>query len=347
VDLFFVLSGFLITGILLDSKDSPRYFRNFYMRRFLRIFPLYYGWLIFIFVLLPLCFPGRSSLQCPLRSQLPFWLYYSNLVDWFPALQMGKEVSLGHFWSLAIEEQFYLIWPLLLFFLDRRGVIAASIFIIVLALLTRVCLLSTGHPAQVYGFTLSRFDAIAMGALLAAALRSPRLFEIVHAATPGTLLIAAFVVAILIAVPRRSEIAPLVVVKYTAFAILFGSLLVYVLLREESLLGVACRSPVLRFFGKYSYGLYIFHGALGPWITHLAPRQPLIAVLHSDLAAMFVRMAILLAISTLAAFASYHLYEKHFLHLKRFFEYRSPPPVSGVPLQAAQEHHAALAAELR
>jgi peptidoglycan/LPS O-acetylase OafA/YrhL len=117
VDLFFVLSGFLITGILLDSKDAPNYFRNFYARRFLRLFPVYYLYLIFIALLLP-------AIHRAIHTHMPdfggnwwwFLLYSCNLKPDHAA----NDAYLGHFWSLAVEEQFYLVWPAVVLLLSRR-----------------------------------------------------------------------------------------------------------------------------------------------------------------------------------------------------------------------------------
>src|SRR5258706_13600578 len=123
VDLFFVLSGFLITGILYDAKGAPGGLRTFYARRVLRIFPLYYGTLVVLFVILPLLAPGPNpGLEKVAQQQGWLWLYFSN----FAAVFIGDHtfagglVQAGHFWSLAIEEQFYLVWPLVVLTL-RRG----------------------------------------------------------------------------------------------------------------------------------------------------------------------------------------------------------------------------------
>jgi len=119
VDLFFVLSGFLITGILYDSRESERYFRDFYTRRALRIFPLYYGFFVLVRILKPLLHLVYSPLFWS------NWLYVSNLVrPWWgnPTEIFWPQVTptpvvLGALWSLCVEEQFYLVWPLLVLLL--------------------------------------------------------------------------------------------------------------------------------------------------------------------------------------------------------------------------------------
>lgn len=114
VDLFFVLSGFLITGILLDTRQHPHYFRNFFARRTLRIFPLY-----FVALAILLQFDRQWVTELPARleaSQLWMWTYLSNI----PPSYGPTSVRFVHFWSLAVEEQFYLVWPLVVWFAGHR-----------------------------------------------------------------------------------------------------------------------------------------------------------------------------------------------------------------------------------
>ena len=114
VDLFFVLSGFLITGILVDTNRSDSYFKNFYVRRCLRIWPLYYSLLFFMFVIVR--FLSRSQFQIVLQTSSPWWAFPLYLQNFLLPISTNAAGPLGVTWSLAIEEQFYLIWPLLLRF---------------------------------------------------------------------------------------------------------------------------------------------------------------------------------------------------------------------------------------
>ena len=169
VDLFFVLSGFLITSILLDTKAQPHFFRNFYVRRTLRIFPLYYAILVATLVLPPLLWSGAadSKLFSVIAARAPwFWTYTANidiaLHDW--------EIAgvLGHFWSLAVEEQFYLLWPALVWFCPLNRLRHVCVGLIVVAVVTRTALWSA--DMSLAGFTLmpARADALAIGAWVAA-----------------------------------------------------------------------------------------------------------------------------------------------------------------------------------
>ena len=137
VDLFFVLSGFLITGILLDTKRQPGYFRNFYARRALRIFPLYFGVLFVAFFVLPIASPRIAAIFAEARDhQAWLWLYGTNILQ---ARNGGWPFGhFDHFWSLAVEEHFYLVWPLVIFFANYRATIAACIAVIVCAAATRL-----------------------------------------------------------------------------------------------------------------------------------------------------------------------------------------------------------------
>ncbi|MGC1670751.1 MAG: acyltransferase, partial [Candidatus Acidiferrales bacterium] len=114
VDLFFVLSGLLITGILLDTKQSQGYFKNFYVRRCLRIWPLYYSLIFFMFVVVR--FLNRSEFHNVLRTSSPWWAFPLFLQNFLLPVSTDAAGPLGVTWSLAIEEQFYLIWPLIVRF---------------------------------------------------------------------------------------------------------------------------------------------------------------------------------------------------------------------------------------
>jgi len=141
VDLFFVLSGFLITGILYDTAHKPNRVKNFYARRSLRIFPLYYGVLLLFLLLTP-------TLQLHWKpGHLLYFFYLSNMMPLFtPGLASpGPKMMVGHFWSLAVEEQFYLVWPFIVWYVrDRRKLLQVSIAIMVAALIFRMILVCRG-----------------------------------------------------------------------------------------------------------------------------------------------------------------------------------------------------------
>jgi len=174
VDLFFVLSGFLITGILLDTRASSNYFSSFYTRRFLRIFPLYWlSLLVYFHVALPFLqhftawsIPGSSR-------ELWYWFYLQN---WLAGTK-DVPVPLTHFWSLAIEEQFYICWPVVIYLVRRPLVPKVCVSLMLLSSGLRFACLCTGFLPSVdlYYFTPFRVEPLAAGALVAAIVRSPEL----------------------------------------------------------------------------------------------------------------------------------------------------------------------------
>ncbi len=163
VDLFFVLSGFLITGILLDTRESPNYFRSFYARRALRIFPLYY--LVLSGILVLAHFTSTLNYVLPVSHDRFFYFVYLN--NWWPFLRDTWHGNiLGHFWSLAVEEQFYLLWSLCVFAIARRHIRLAALCGIAGALVIRCALfLHGGTTRDVIENTFSRMDALLVGRL--------------------------------------------------------------------------------------------------------------------------------------------------------------------------------------
>src|SRR5262249_55951728 len=168
VDLFFVLSGFLITGILYDTKGQPGYYRTFYARRTVRIFPLYYGLLVASFLVRPWAGLGPPA---PEGYQGWFWLYLANVLR---VVHGGEACGrLEHFWSLAVEEHFYLIWPFVVRTLGRAALLRACVGVGVAALAFRAFAVAKGWPFAAYMLTPARVDTMAVGAWLALAARGP------------------------------------------------------------------------------------------------------------------------------------------------------------------------------
>lgn len=195
VDLFFVLSGFLITGILLDSRRTPAYFSTFYTRRIFRLLPLYYLYLLFLALLPAIHKIARISMP---DYKGNWWWYITYFCNWKPD-HAAPDPYLGHFWSLAVEEQFYLIWPAIVLITSRRRLTQICVLLIAFSLSLR-CLWSLEGVwwDTIYRLTVSRFDPLAMGALLAIGLRSDlwrtraiRLAPLVTAGGIGAFLVVA------------------------------------------------------------------------------------------------------------------------------------------------------------
>jgi peptidoglycan/LPS O-acetylase OafA/YrhL len=316
VDLFFVLSGFLITGILFDAKDRSLYFRTFYARRALRIFPLYYGFLFVTLVVLPKLVGATGPLFAEAQSQQAWlWSYGVNVLmgirdEWCPE-------SFVHFWSLSVEEHFYLLWPLIIFLCSRRQAIFVSLLAVVLSLFGRMAWLwSGGSPIAAETFTFFRMDGLGVGALLALWARGPRgLKPLTSSAIVGLGLCAAIMLAVAALGNQRS-----LGVSWTAAAGFFGALLVLAVAANPSTAwGGIWSSRGLKFFGKHSYAMYVFQLPLIALLTPIVTADSLCSHFGSVFGGRVAYLAIMSLITTVAAVLSWHFYEKHFLRLKALF----------------------------
>jgi peptidoglycan/LPS O-acetylase OafA/YrhL len=331
VDLFFVLSGFLITGILLDAKGRRGYFRNFYMRRFLRIFPLYYGFLLMFFVVLPALFPRAQDCILPLRDQLWYWSHLTNVEfarNGWPAC-----LAVGHLWSLAVEEQFYLVWPAVVLLTSPRALKVACLSLVAISLLTRIWLALDGQVLAAYVLMPARFDTLAIGGLLALVARGPGgLHRLTRYAWPAAGVAGALLLVMAGLRQGLGEGDPVVVTAgFTLLGILFGATLVIAMTSGQySWVNRILTSRQLMAFGRYSYALYIFHQPVSLFLRdYVVSVQSLPRFFGSQLPAQFIFMLLAGSISFALAWLSWHLYEQHFLKLKRFFPYRPEPAPAG------------------
>lgn len=331
VELFFVLSGFLITGILYDARGTSHYFRNFYVRRVLRIFPLYYGVLLLAIVLLPLL-TDASVYPMAEEKQPWLWLYGANI---YLSLE-NSWIALGwfgHFWSLAVEEHFYLLWPLVIFWLPRRSAMAACVVCAAIAVASRIAFSVQGDfPVAVEALTPCQLDSLAVGAFLALAARGPGGCRALlrPAAVVGGIATVLFIACNfwfynaldLTLTARRS-------VDLTLYPLIYGGLLILVVTaRPWTLFGRGCNSPVLCFFGKYSYGLYVFQNLLLPVAGYWFTPEDTAAWTDSPLLGRLLYMGLMGGITLGVSLLSWNLFEKHFLKLKRAFEPRKPAEIA-------------------
>jgi peptidoglycan/LPS O-acetylase OafA/YrhL len=329
VDVFFVLSGFLITGLLFDAKGSDGFFRTFYARRILRIFPLYYVALTLMLGLLPLAAGLRvSGFDDAVHNQGWLWLHASNvgLIVQGPNSLGG----LGHFWSLAVEEQFYLIWPAVIFFFKRETLLKICGCIAVAALVLRCILMFNGdHADACYLLTPCRIDQLAIGGWAALAARGPDgLRPLLRPARWLSMISLALLLALL---GVRGHFRDgthddklSATIGFSIVAVGVASVIIMVVaLPTGSMLGRAAAAPPLRFFGKYSYALYVFHLFV---FERLIPEDAITKAMSSrSFALSYLSLGAISLLTSLAvAWLSWHLLEKRFLSLKRFFSYRRP-----------------------
>jgi peptidoglycan/LPS O-acetylase OafA/YrhL len=320
VDLFFVLSGFLITDILLKTRNSPKYLKNFYIRRVLRIFPLYYFTLLIFLVLIPILNLHVLNLDYYVQNQIWFWAYLQNwLFIFYPS--PDNTAALNHFWSLAVEEQFYLLWPfVLLVFRKPKGIIYLLIALLVSVITLRFILWTYQIENLAYFnlYTFSRIDGICIGSLLAV-LRTVNYKAINRYFTVTILGLAALNFVFYFFNKQNKFSYPyLAIAGYTTFAVVFGLLVNEGVEKQDSVINRLLSFQPFRFFGIISYSLYIFHWPLYLMMTPALTRW-------SDQNIGFINPSIFASIiattlSVLLAWVSFNFFEKRFLAVKKRFE---------------------------
>ena len=318
VQLFFVLSGFLITGNLLDAQRAENYYRAFFGRRVLRIFPLYYTVLALAFVLLPLLNAVPEGLRATQHDQFWLWTFSSNWVQPY-----GHAVDgFSHFWSLAIEEQFYLVWPFVVHRSSPVRLLTVCICVVIAAFLIRLTfILTLAADDSLYLFTVCRMDALACGAAAAVLSRfATRLFN-----RTGFVNRSAFVVLVLLCMGAAFTRGYFVHDRqcqlwgYTLLSIGFATFVYAGAQQSFKTFGTLWRALTwapLRRIGQYSYGMYIFHLPL-----HVFIGTPLLKhfFAHVTPYGTLAYIAVMTLVTFALAALSYELFESRFLRLKRLF----------------------------
>ncbi|MEZ5941735.1 MAG: acyltransferase [Planctomycetaceae bacterium] len=320
VDLFFVLSGFLITGILLDTRDDSGYFRKFFARRILRIFPLYYGALIGAFLIAPVWMPGIIDERLQ-SSQWSLWCYVSNLNSILtgPESMRGTVFNFAHFWSLAIEEQFYLVWPFVLLWLKPRWLPKLCLALILLGIPVRLASLYWIGPYAPYYFTPCRLETLAWGGLCATMVRHYSREHLMQFARWSTAIGAGGVVGLFLWNGGLHYAAPIATVwSQSFFAAMFSGVVLLAYHSEAWTLGSWLRWPALQILGKYSYGIYVMHGLLQVFLrkyiddfVHVSPNYYVGVLCYVGVCGL---ICLCLARVTWE-------FEKFFLRLKKHFDY--------------------------
>ena len=334
VRLFFVLSGFLITGILLRSKrycekdGLPVWhaFRQFYIRRVLRIFPLFY-FSLGLAALLNIS-PVRQTFAWHAGFLTNFYIYFH---DWKGAT--------NHFWSLAVEEQFYLAWPWVILLVSRRRLYATILAIIATGPIFRVLFgFSTGSDATPM-FPLSCLDTLGVGALLA--LRKDQIADPRSREYPfgkaGLLLGFAVLVAFILLGELHNQTTRIRMTRYAIFDVGAALLAGWVVLRAST----GFRGPIgkllelkpLIYLGTISYGIYVYHNFI-PTLMLENWHLPTIADLLHRPSAWPLDSLLKGAIAISVAALSWHFFERPINNLKRYFKYegnRAPKKVAPSP----------------
>ncbi len=317
VDLFFVLSGFLITDILLNTVGQPHFLKNFYTRRLLRIFPLYYLALLLFIYLLPAlthAFPADYYRE----NQFWMWTYLQNWLYIFkPA---GDTTGLHHLWSLAVEEQFYLLWPLIILLLKKPGRLLLFISLVLLAVIgMRIWIWNSAVTNLAYFnlYTFSRIDGLCIGTMIA----------LLQRINPGflskntSIVVFGFALAnfafYFINRSNAFSFPYLAIAGYTTFAMTFGLLVNEAVTNGTQLITRVFSWSFLRFFGKISYGLYVFH-----WPVYLLLNptlNELITIPGNNTMTHFLSSMLSTGIAIGISLLSFHFFEQPFLKLKQRF----------------------------
>jgi len=317
VDLFFVLSGFLITDILLRTRNDKGFIQNFYLRRALRIFPLFYLSILLYFLLAPLVAQFHAQFEYYSEHKEMVWLH---LLNWLYIFHERPDHTLlfNHNWSLSLEEQFYLVWPFLILLLrNTKHLTIAIVSLLCLSILSRFIswsLLGNGDQNFLFQY-MTRLDGLCIGSLIA-------LWKYIDASTVRKkafrLLISIasiHVIAWIIIKQGGLHIPHFYILGYTSIAAIFGYIVWYAIESKNKILASFLTSSILRKTGQVSYGLYMFH-----WPVLIMCQTFMAKTLSnhgiSNYASNWIIATTAFASAMLLSIASYFLFEKKILSLK-------------------------------
>jgi peptidoglycan/LPS O-acetylase OafA/YrhL len=335
VDLFFVLSGFLITGILLDARPErgagtvTRYFSSFYARRTLRIFPLHYALLALFFLVVPaLPHAGSGVIAREIGEyaqiapdQWWFWAYLGNI--YFASHGFAGHGIPDVLWSLAIEEQFYVAWPVAVLLLPRRALAWTCAALATLAIAFRLAMAARGmDPTAVFLLTPGRIDGLAIGALVAIVARSQAADVVLARSGIAMVVIGALPLAWSAATagPLDEYSGHMQSFGFTALALVGGGVVAFVVADPGSAAARLLSMAPLRILGKYAFALYLFHLSIQPVLRSVLFRAEAVPTLWgSHLPGLLAFDFMLVTTSLGAAWLSWNLFERHFLRLKDRF----------------------------
>ena len=309
VNLFFVLSGFLITGILLDSKWRADYYRRFYYRRVLRILPIYYAVLIFLAALPRLGFVDRGASWGFLALCC---VYLANITNFF-----GVPMQYGVLWTLAIEEHFYLLWPTLVRKSSRRVIAIAGTAVFLLCPLLRWIYVLAGWELGDYTWLYA--DGLALGAVFAAVIRGPwgsrsGMWRV--AAVIGAASLVLFGGGARYGIFLASREAGLVL-RPTALNLFFGAVVILALLIGTSPWKALVNRPWLRFFGDISYGVYLIHMLVFDLVDHATKvLLPSLVATSGHFGLIALRFGFGAGATVVIAYLSRWHFEEFFLRMK-------------------------------
>ncbi|MEO0075581.1 MAG: acyltransferase [candidate division WOR-3 bacterium] len=295
--MFFVLSGFVITRILIKTRENTDYFSNFYKRRVLRIMPLYYLFLFIWYFFPPLVFGDETT---ELKLQLPFYFYIQNLTKILNIKASGPR----HYWSLAVEEHFYLLWPLIIYFIHPKNIGKLIGISFLLIFLLKHYMLNKG--LSINYFTFTRIDQIMMGAYLAV-LELNGFFTSKGALKKMLLIgLSIFPISVLVYFFSKHFYYMKEMMKYPLLSLFFFSLIgSLIILNENNIINRILSGKILQYLGLISYGIYVWHELVLVILSKLFISKILI-----------VDLMLTICLTIILAHLSYFYFEKFFLSFK-------------------------------
>ncbi|MGH8529177.1 MAG: acyltransferase family protein [Nevskiales bacterium] len=327
--LFFVLSGFLIGGLLMDHRAAPNFFSAFYIRRVCRIFPIYFLWL-FLFCIainLDVTRDPAQPISWLFRDPLPLWGYFTYTQNFV----MVAHHSFGpHWiaisWSLAIEEQFYMLLPLLVYFLPHKKLPYVMLPLILIGPIFRGVFMYDESPRWMAAYLLApgRFDALFLGVLCAWMVRDERWYRILTDRQTLIYALAGLMFAGVLVIQHYGGNAwssGMTTFGYALFAVFYACILLIAVGHKPGLMGKVLRLPVLRKMGVLSYCVYIIHqGVDGMVHALILGQEPKLQNL-TDLAVAAVALTVTFVLASL----SWKYFEKPIINLGYSYRYRAPP----------------------
>ena len=332
VDLFFVLSGFLVTGVLLDSRGGNGFYANFYRRRVLRIFPLYYCFLALV-VSIAIVRRAESAEARMLLANAGWYVTYLVNVLSLTAPLVTLPWGTGPLWTLAVEEHFYLVWPVIIAALRPRRLAIVCVLGALGAPVARALLLIAGnagmlptHVAETANYVLSplRADALLVGGLLAILHRGAHWRNTIRMARWSVVPLLVAVTSLALVTHGLSAVDHLVqVVGYSLLALIFVEMLALVLAYSdsESRAIVLLRSPALVSLGRYSYAIYLLHTPVLLLLDRGIPRQSLPRVHGMLWPGLLVYAVAFITWMWGIGWLSFNLFERQFLDLRERYPY--------------------------